>query len=180
MTKKWLIQIDNTTNDFRQTFGSLTDEQLNWKPNEQTWSIAQNIDHLIVINESYYPIINAVKNGTYKKPFLGKFGFIVWFLGKALLSAVQPDRKKKSKTFPIWEPNQSTMLTGILEKFEKHHEMLKQQIEDSEALLVRGAVISSPASNNIVYKLETAFDIIVAHEQRHFEQAKELLKMLPG
>lgn len=179
MTEKWLIQIDNTTNDFRRTFGSLTDEQLNWKPNEQTWSIAQNMDHLIVINESYYPIIHAVKNGTYKMPFLGKFGFIVWFLGKALLSAVQPDRKKKSKTFPIWEPSQSRMLTGILEKFEQHHEILKKQIESSEALLEKGAVLSSPANKTIVYKLETAFDIIVAHEQRHFEQAKELLKMLP-
>lgn len=48
-------------------------------------------------------------------------------------------------------------------------------IKNSEDLLVNGIVISSPANKNIVYKLETAFNIIVTHEQRHFEQAKEVL-----
>jgi hypothetical protein len=32
----------------------------------------------------------------------------------------------------------------------------------------------APAARVIVYRLETAFDIIVAHERRHFEQAKEV------
>jgi hypothetical protein len=39
-----------------------------------------------------------------------------------------------------------------------------------------GTIISSPANKNIEYKLETAFDIIVAHEKRHLEQAREVLK----
>jgi hypothetical protein len=29
-----------------------------------------------------------------------------------------------------------------------------------------------------VYKLEKAFEIIVTHEQRHFQQAKEVLDLL--
>jgi hypothetical protein len=47
-------------------------------------------------------------------------------------------------------------------------------IQSSSKLLEYKTVISSPANRNIVYKLETAFDIIVAHEFRHFEQAKEV------
>ena len=42
-------------------------------------------------------------------------------------------------------------------------------------LLEKGTVISSPANKNIVYKLENAFDIITTHEQRHLEQAREVL-----
>lgn len=178
-TENWTAQINKTTNDFRKKFEPLTDEQMNWKPDKQTWSIAQNIDHLIVINESYFPILNSIQKGTYKIPFIGKFDFITNLLGKTLLKTVQPDRKKKTKTFPIWEPTQGTMLTDILKKFEKHQEELKLQIESSENLLKKKTVISSPANKNIVYKIETAFDIIVTHEQRHFEQAKEVLKMLP-
>jgi hypothetical protein len=177
-TDKWTNQIDKTTNDFVQAFGSLADEQLNWKPDGKTWSIAQNIDHLIVINESYYPILDSIRKGEYKTPFIGKFGFMVNFLGKALLKAVDPGRKKKSKTFPIWKPSQDKMLVGVLEKFEKHQEGLKSQIEQSEYLLEKGTVISSPANKNIVYKLETAFDIITTHEQRHFNQAKEVLEKM--
>jgi hypothetical protein len=50
-----------------------------------------------------------------------------------------------------------------------------KKIEEAKELVAKGTVIASPANKNIVYKLETAFDIIVSHEQRHLEQAKEVL-----
>lgn len=170
--------IDNITNSFKAAFGNLSAEQLNWKPNAQTWSIAQNIDHLIVINESYYPVIKSVREGTYKLPLMGKMGFMVNSMGKMILNAVEPTRRKKIKTFPIWEPAKSNIGPDILNRFEKHQEELKKVIASSEDLVEKGAVISSPANKNIVYKLGTAFDIIITHEQRHLEQAKEVLSQL--
>lgn len=174
-TTKWTSQIDQTTNNFKTVFADLNTEQLNWKPDEQTWSIAQNIDHLIVINNTFPPIIKAVRDGHYQLPFLGKLGFMVNFLGKMILGSVQPDRKRKMKTFPIWEPGQSNFPSDILARFEKHQEELKRMIESSNDLLDKGTVISSPANKNIVYKLETAYDIITTHERRHLAQAKEVL-----
>ena len=177
-TKKWTTQIDKTTDDFKKSLGSLTFEQLNWKPSLQTWSIGQNIDHLIVINQTYLPIISSIRNGTYRLPFIGKFSFIVSFLGKILLQSVKPDRKKRMKTFPVWEPTRSEIGVNLFERFERNQVELKNMIENSVDLLDQGTIISSPANSNIVYKLETAFDIIVTHEQRHFEQAKEVGMML--
>jgi hypothetical protein len=156
----------------------LTIEQLNWKPNSTTWSIAQNLDHLIVVNETYYPVIASLKAGTYRTPFIAKIGFMVSFLGKTILKAVQPDRKKKMKTFPIWEPTTSNIIGDILNRFQNHQNELVQKIEGAKDLVGKGIVISSPANKNIVYKLETAFDIIVSHEQRHLEQAKEILQLM--
>ena len=176
----WISQIDQTTEDFRRSFGSLTHEQLNWRPNNQTWSIGQNIDHLIVINRTYFPIVHSLHNGSYKAPFMGKLGFMVSFIGKMLLKSVQPDTKRKTKTFPLWEPSQGSVPADILDKFARHQEELKKLITDSADFVQKGAVISSPANRNIVYKLSAAFDIIVTHEQRHFQQAKEIQKMLYG
>ena len=79
------------------------------------------------------------------------------------------------KTFSIWEPSAIVTNASILEQFEKHQEELKKLITQSMDLVEAGTIISSPANRLIVYKLETAFDIIVTHEQRHFEQAKDLL-----
>ena len=70
------------------------------------------------------------------------------------------------------------MSFDVLEKFSKHQAKLKLEIELTEELIETGAVISSPANKNIVYKLQTAFDIIVTHEERHLEQAKEVLDLL--
>lgn len=173
MTNRWNDTVDIITNNFLHEFGTLNSEQLNLKPDSDTWSIAQNIDHLIVINESYYPVIQAVRDKSFMLPFIGKVGFFVNFFGRFILKSVQPDRKRKMKTFPIWQPAQSDILFDILKKFHAHQKELKKLISDCEDLLQAGTVISSPANKNIVYKLETAFDIIVAHEERHFEQAKE-------
>lgn len=176
--KDWTLQLDKITERFVENFGSLSTDQLNWKPNSQTWSIAQNIDHLIIVNETYYPVLASLKEGTYKTPFIAKLGFIASFLGKTVLNAVNPDRKKKMKTFPVWEPTTSQIKDNILQHFEKHQSELKQQIETSKELVEKGTIISSPANKNIVYKLETAFDIIVSHEQRHLEQAKEVFQLM--
>lgn len=177
MQERWTDQIDKVTSDFKQSFGTLTITELNWKPNQNIWSIGQNLDHLIVINGTYYPIIKLVREGTYKLPFLAKFEFMVSFLGRTVLKAVQPDRKKRMKTFPIWEPTKSDISENIWERFEQSQNDLKSLVKSCSDLLDRGTVISSPANRNIVYKLETAFDIIVSHEQRHFEQSLDVERL---
>jgi hypothetical protein len=174
MQERWTEQIDKITNDFKHSFGTLTINELNWKPNQNAWSIGQNLDHLIVINGTYHPVIKAVRLGTYKLPILAKFDFLVSFFGRTVLKAVQPDRKKRMKTFPIWEPTRSDIKEDIWDRFEQNQTELKQLIQSCSDLLDRGTVISSPANKNIVYKLETAFDIIVSHELRHYEQSLDV------
>ena len=174
----WAQEIDKITLVAEMLFSGLSSEQLNWKPNSETWSIAQNLEHLIVVNETYYPVLSSLKKGTYKKPFLANFGFIVSFFGKTVLNAVKPDRKKKMKTFSIWEPGQSRVGIDIISRFKKHQSELQKQINEAKELLTNRIVISSPASKIVVYRLEIAFDIVVNHEQRHLEQAKEILREL--
>ena len=177
-TDKWTKGLDEMTEKFKEHFGELSSEELNRKPSQDRWSIAQNIDHLIKINESYFPILDQVKEGTYRTPFLGKIGFFVRMMGNWIMSSVNPDRRKKMKTFPPWEPVQSDLPGDILEQFAAHQEELKDKIRSCSDALDQGLVINSPINRNIVYKLEQAFDIIVTHEERHFRQAKEVVEEL--
>lgn len=174
----WLTEIDRLTLLFSSEFSGLNEDELNWKPDANSWSIAQHLDHLIVINQTYFPIFAALKSGEYTPPFWGKLGFLVNFFGAAVLNAVKPEQKKKVKTFTIWEPSASSLSGDILEQFSAHQTALKNQIVASESLLQQGVIISSPANRIIVYRLETAFDIIVAHEQRHLEHAIGVLNRL--
>lgn len=180
MQERWTGQLDKLTSDFKQSFGSLPIEALNWKPNHNTWSIGQNIDHLIVVNGTYHPIIEAIRQGTYKLPFLARFDFMVSFLGRTVLKAVQPDRRKRMKTFPIWEPLESKIKEDIWERFESSQNELKSLILSCSDLLEKRTIISSPANRNVVYTLDTAFDIIVSHERRHFEQSMDVERIRTG
>jgi len=176
----WIIEIDGITESFKNEFGGLTIEELNFKASPDTWSIARNIDHLLVINRTYYPVIEAVRENRHSLPWHGRFKFLVNWFGKVILESVSPDRRRKMKTFPLWQPATSQIPGNILETFEDHQHALKDLILSSEDLLARGAVITSPANRNIVYTLAKAFDIIVTHEKRHFEQAKEVKACLPA
>jgi hypothetical protein len=176
--KKWTIQIDYLSEQVLTNFGNLHIDQLNWKPNPSQWSIAQILEHLIVVNESYFPTLQSLKEGRYSTPFIGKINFVVSYLGNTILKSVEPNNKKKIRTFSIWEPSKSEVPSGIIDRFVLHQGKLKSIIENSSEFLNSGAVISSPVNKMIVYKLDVAFDIIVAHEQRHFQQAQEILQKM--
>jgi hypothetical protein len=173
--QQWKEEIDEITRNFREEFGTLTTDELNRKPNGGTWSIAENMEHLIAVNESYSPIIEQLKTGNYKVPFLAKSSFFVKFMGNTLLKSVSPDRKKKMKTFPVWEPKAGSAHPDVLNTFIRHQAALKRLIEEGREFVQRETVIASPANRNIVYTLERAFEVIIAHEKRHFNQASEVM-----
>lgn len=175
-TSKWTSQLDKNTHLFRDKFGKLDAKTLNFKPNPQTWSIAQNVEHIIKVNASYYNVIDAIRNGTYTTPMIAKIPLLPRLIGKIILKGVQPDRRRKVKTFPIWEPTESEISADVIERFSRDQDKLKSLISSSRDLLNSGMVISSPAHRQVVYPLSTAFDIILAHEQRHFVQACLLLQ----
>ena len=174
----WTHPLKDIAQTIKTTFGSLSTDQLNWKPNSETWSIGQNIDHLIVINSTYFPVFKALQGGNYKTPFVGKIRPLVRFFGNMVLNGVQPDAPKKIKTFPIWEPSHSAVPGDIVDQFQNHQNALISQIVAAQPFLAPPIVIASPASSFIVYTLPTAFDIIVAHERRHLLQAKKILGMM--
>ena len=174
-TAKWTSELTAISDTFRAEFSHLDSDELNWKPAADRWSIGQNLQHLIAVNESYYPIIEQVRAGAYKVPWPGRIGFMHRFFGKFILKGSGPDRRRKIKTFPIWQPGKSELPGGILQQFFRHQEGLALWMASCSDLLDQETLISSPANRNIVYSLATAFDIIIAHERRHLEQSCEVL-----
>jgi uncharacterized damage-inducible protein DinB len=173
-TDSWLKQVDEVTNLFKNDFADLTEEQMNWKPSPDVWSIAQIIEHIAMTNLSYFPAIEQIKSGNYSLPVTSKISFLVKQFGNIIYKSVNRNNKKKVKTMSVWKPVSSKISGNIIGKFSEHQEELKNVIRSSEHLLERGTLISSPANRFIVYKLDRAFDIIVEHEFRHYGQAQQI------
>ena len=172
LIQQLIQQLDAITKEMQDSFGKKNHEELNWKSNPDRWSIAQNLDHLIRINETYFPIFEALKNGTYSPPFLGKFRFITSFFGNMIYKMSLPEHTKPIKTMSIWEPSKSE-IHDVIQAFVQHQERLKQKISGLEGCIASGSVIASPANSMIVYTLEQALHIIVVHEKRHILQARK-------
>lgn len=172
----WLTQVEDNTQECLQLFGHLDKESLNWKPNAKSWSVGQNIDHLIQVNTSFHPNIYALLSDTHKPPFLSRLRFLVKFFNNFILKSVQAENPKKVSTFPVWEPEQSNIEVTVFKDFEDSQAKMKDLMSSCEHLLGKGIVITSPASSMVFYSLETAFDIVVIHQKRHFLQASRVLE----
>jgi len=176
--QKWKESIDNITINFNDEFGKLTFEDLNWKPNPNVWSIGQTVDHLIVTNKTYYPIIEELKSNNYKLPWLSRFSFLADVFGNLILKTVSPEFKRKTKTFSVWQPVTGNIDANILIEFSNEQKRLKDKIDGCSEFIDKKKIISSPANKNIFYRIDKAFDIIIAHEKRHFNQAIEIKKLI--
>lgn len=162
---------------FDQHFRQLSNDQIQKKLNPGVWSIAENIEHIIKVNSSYLPVFTAIAQDTYVRPLMSRLPIVTKKFGTMILKAVSRNREKKMKTFPLWEPSQSNFQEPLSHLLENHQTIgtLALQINPH---IQRGVVIASPASKMIVYSVDDALTIIIEHELRHLEQAKELLQQL--
>lgn len=174
----WNDKIQEITDSFSKAFRDVPGNELNWKPFETSWSIAQVIDHIMITNRSYYPIFEQIKTNTFKTPWIGKIPWIPDLTGRMILSYVRPDRKKRSKTSRLWEPSRSQIQFDILDRFKDHQQELLLWIRILSNHTDRDMIIHSPASKMIVYPLHLAIEILISHEERHLNQAREVLGMM--
>jgi len=172
---RWINEFNQVSEAVEKTFGSLSTETLHLKANSNEWSISENLDHLIKVNSSYFPIFKKLRAGTFKGAFIGKFGVFTKMFGEMIYKSVSEGGKKKIKTFPLWEPNLLTSSGNILNDFKNHQAELIDWINQMEIFIEKNSIIHSPANKLIVYSLVQAFEIIIAHEKRHLEQAKQVL-----
>ena len=167
-------QADTVANDARKVFGSLTKEQLNWKPSAERWSVAQCFDHLITTNSGYLPIIDSVLKGQKQSSVWQKLPFFPRIWGKMLIKSLDPSQTRKMKAPKRFEPAQSDVSGSIINDFAAQQGQLIEKMKATENLDLERIVITSPAASVVTYSLMDAYRIIVVHERRHFQQAQRV------
>jgi hypothetical protein len=170
-------QIGSITGNVEKTFGNLSVEQLNWKPNETSWSIAQCLEHLIITNKLEFPAIESALQENYKNPFWSKIPLLSGIFGKTAIRLFKPQNPRKFKAPKSFQPSKSEFSETIVPDFVAHQQELIEIFERTKNLDLRKTKIISPISGFITYRLLDAFQILTVHEQRHFGQAERVLRM---
>lgn len=171
----WQMEIASITWEFKKMTENLRPVDIRYKPAPDVWSIAENLSHLIQINSSYFPIFDQIIQGTYKTTFLAQLPYLPDAVGQLLHRSMTS--KIKMKTFRQWKP--SATLDEIAPLFKEHQMELSNYVQKLEPFVEKGAIIHSPVSRLLPYKLDQAIDILVAHEKRHLNQCKQLIQVLP-
>jgi hypothetical protein len=173
--KNLLDEGSQITNDMKKTFGALSSEQLNWKPDESRWSIGQCIDHLITTNRKYFPVLEGIIIRNRKSSLRERMPFLPGIFGKMILHSVQPENPRKRKTFNVFLPSMSDINKRIVGDFIVHQKELITLISETDSVDHAKIVVTSPVSRLVTYTLKYCCLIIIAHEKRHLLQAKRVM-----
>jgi DinB superfamily len=170
-----ISQLKEVAVDASKTFGGLTGEQLNWKPGEKSWSVAQCFDHLITTHSLYFPLFERLAAGGYKQGFLERIRPLSGFFGRFLIKSMRPENPKKMKTTAKAEPSKSEIGDDIIERYAEHQRQMIEHIKSVPAEIdaVR-TIITSPLLGVVTYSLVDTYTILAVHSQRHLGQAKRV------
>jgi hypothetical protein len=161
--------------DAAETFGALSGEQLNWKPGEKSWSIAQCLDHLILTNQQFYPEFDKLAGGDRRNTFWQNYSPFTGFFGRFLIKAVTEDSKKaKAPSKKIVPP--SDLPADIVEQFQANVAEVCEKVFSVAGADRQKVVVSSPFLAVMTYKLDDAYSVLVEHTKRHIRQAKRVMQ----
>lgn len=164
--------------DAKETFGMLTGEQLNWKPAEGSWSIAQCLEHLIKTDAEFDAEFEKLIAGGRKNTFWQQWSPFTGMGGRFLVNAVKNDSKKvKAPSKAIVPP--SEVDADIVSRFAEHISDVNRRIEAIAGIDLQKTVVTSPFLAVFTYTLDDALSVLVEHSRRHMRQAKRVIET-PG
>ncbi len=169
-------ELESISAEAQKTFGNLSEQQINWKPSADGWSVGQCFEHLIKTNELFYTELDRIGDGTRTSSFLEKYSPLSGIFGNLLVSSLKKDERKfKAPTQRIVPP--SEIDAHIVEIFAGHQSELIGKIKRTDAADWRRIKITSPFMKLMTYRLSDGFQVIIEHEKRHVRQAERALKM---
>jgi hypothetical protein len=174
-----LEELAAVAREAREDFGGLSAAQLNWKPSPEQWSVGQCFDHLIVTNSTFFRGMEKIAAGTYRSSLWGRVSPLSGFFGRFILKALDPEKGRKTKAPRVFEPSKSDVAADVLARFAAHQEELSARMRATAGTDLRGLKVTSPVSPVATYSLLDAYRIVVAHERKHFEQARRVTR-IPG
>ncbi len=161
--------------DVVATFGGLSEVQLNWKPSEKGWSVAQCLEHIILSNHEFDPEFEKLAAGTRKNSFWENYSPLTGWGGRFLVNAVSTDSKKvKAPTKRIVPP--SDLPDDIVKQFVEEIAEVNKKVEACASADREKTVVTSPFLAIFTYRLDDAFTVLVEHTKRHIRQAKRVME----
>jgi len=159
--------------------GQLSDAQVNWRPHEAAWSIAQCLDHLERANTAYAASLHdAIKQaGAGRKPQAGPIQ-PGWF-SRYFIQTLEPPPWRKLRAPKKIVPASQIGREKVLQAFLRSQEDVRAVVRDGAELDLNRIRFRNPFIGFLRFTVGTGLMIVTAHNRRHLWQAERVLEC-PG
>ena len=183
-----LQELDSIRKDAQSILQHLSDTQVNQSPGEGRWSVGQCFSHLIVTGRVELPFIEeAIRKGR-KRQIVGsepfRYGlFESWFVQKM---DVQSGMKFKAPkvyaptTEQFTAPKLLSDFLSLQDQWEScfkdaaglHLRKIRVPTQDADGLHLGKIRVPTSVTRWITFSLGKNFELFLAHERRHLQQAR--------
>jgi len=169
-----LIQMTEDNLLRSKKFIGLSEDVLNFKVNNDKWSILECLEHLNRYGEFYLPEIRVSIQSSRKS---NDREFKSGLLGNYFANSMLPKEKlNKMKTFKSMNPTGSSLNKSVLDNFISQQNTLLELLEQARTVSLTKNRTGISISKWIKLKLGDTFRVVVYHNFRHIIQAEEVLK----
>jgi hypothetical protein len=160
--------------EFAVLMETLTEPQLNWRPTDGRWSIAECIAHLTAAGRAYVvPLEQAIERG-FKRGYLGGRDFQPGPLGRWFIAQMEPPPRRRLPTPRKFVPQQVEPVASLRSRYEAVHREMIDAVLKAEGLDLSRVKLSSPIMPLVRQSLGTWLGFLAAHERRHLWQARQV------
>jgi hypothetical protein len=172
-TKTFLTHLQEQVGRIKETaqseFMPLEPAALNFKPQHNSWSILECLEHLNRYSRFYLPaFVKAIATAPLAET--GQPVRYTWF-GKKSLELVNPQSAKKHKTLARMNPQNSQLTTAVLDEFLQHQATLLHLLEKAASVGLNKKSVPVEFFQLLKLRLGEALEFVILHEQRHLQQA---------
>lgn len=168
--------LEGVIQEIKTSFNSLSQEEFNWKPSPDKWSIAECMQHLLIVYSKYQlqlpqkitpHALKDTKNSPHKS----------WFMGRVFKKFVNPNKKRKVPAPKgLQPPSKSDYPLSLQQEFIQYLEEVIRFVEKADELNIDISKVSlnSSVTSLIKFNLGDYFEIESMHSRLHLAQMKRV------
>lgn len=141
------------------------------RPLTGKWSVAENLQHLILTADAMLPLAEAAVMSLERQGKRSSRPASLGALGWMLVKSLEPPSRMKTKTTRPFEPVQVDDPMTLIDRLQDTNGKLVALIVRATDLATTSVKVTSPFNASIKYNLYAAFRIMLTHTRRHLWQA---------
>lgn len=160
-----------------ERFKTKSDEELNLRRSNESWSILECLEHLNRYGNFYIPELRkCMKSKAHIQP---QIRFRSGIMGNYFANSMKlKEGSGKMKTFKSMDPIHSVLSRGVLDHFIKQQTEMLELLDDARHYNLSRIKTGISITQLLRIKLGDTFRFVIYHNQRHVVQACKVL--IPG
>lgn len=170
-TKDLVERLDLVTKRTRGAFGFMTADQLNWQAQDKSWSIGQILDHLMLFNTRFFPMIMQIADGQKPSRKREMLPILPSFWATYYRQVLSGSSVRKRKSPEIFRPSNKPFGVELIDEFVAHQAAFGHLLQRLEGKPINQITVTLPSKSIATMKLDDCCRMLIHHEEHHLQQA---------